>query len=141
MQIGDVEDVYPLSPAQQGILFHTLYEQKAGVYVTQLHCVIEGAFDPELLVRAWSKASQRHAVLRSSALWEGLKQSMLVVWREPQIPVARLDWRDISQAEQDQRLEQFLEHDRERGFELSKAPLMRLTIIEQAPERLLFVWT
>src|SRR5262249_36885398 len=56
----EIEDIYPLTPMQEGILFHSLYEPGSGVYVEQLGYTVEGELDVEALGRAWQKVLDRH---------------------------------------------------------------------------------
>ena len=55
-----------------------------------------------------------------------------MVHRQVKLPFAREDWRNLSPAEQTERLKVYLKSDREQGFELSKAPLLRVTVIQLA---------
>ncbi|MGJ4946752.1 condensation domain-containing protein, partial [Bradyrhizobium sp. HKCCYLS1011] len=48
-----VEDIYPLSPTQQGMLFHSLYEPDSAVYVISLACRLEGTLDADAFAQAW----------------------------------------------------------------------------------------
>lgn len=66
-----IADLYPLSPMQQGMLFHTLYEPEAEAYINQLRLDIEG-LDLLAFGRAWQAALDRHDILRSSFHWLGL---------------------------------------------------------------------
>ena len=77
----NIEDIYELSPMQEGMLFHTLQAPGAGVYVEQLVCTIGGAVDARLLVRAWQAVVDRHPVLRTAFVWEGLEKPMQAVRR------------------------------------------------------------
>ena len=71
----NVENIYPLAPAQQGMLFHSLYEPESRAYLTQIVCraVID---DPACFERAWEEVVQRHSILRSAMLWENLARPM-----------------------------------------------------------------
>jgi len=66
-----IADIYPLSPMQQGMLFHTLYEPEVEAYINQLRLDIEG-LDLLAFGRAWQAALDRHDILRSSFHWLGL---------------------------------------------------------------------
>src|SRR5262249_44091758 len=68
----NVEDIYPLTPAQQGMLFHCLHRPSSGVYLDQVVCRLEVAegFDPAQLHRAFEHVMGRHPVLRSAMVWE-----------------------------------------------------------------------
>src|SRR5205807_2681021 len=80
-----VEDIYPLSPLQEGLLFHTLYEPESKAYFSQLNCRIEQV-DVQAFRRAWEEVIRRHAILRTGFLWEGLKEPVQVVRRAVELP-------------------------------------------------------
>jgi amino acid adenylation domain-containing protein len=141
MSTPDIEDIYELSPLQQGMLFHTLYAPESGVYLEQESFPLHGTIDVPALVRAWQHVVERHPVLRSSFHWEGLKKPVQVVHRQPQLPVDIQDWRRLSAREQEERLDAYLKSDREKGFELSKAPLLRVAILERGDELIQFMLT
>ena len=121
----NIENLYPLSPMQEGLLLHSLYSPEAGMYFEQMNCSLEGEFDLEVFERAWQRVVDRHGVLRSSFAWEGLKEPVQVVQEDVKVKLEGQDWRDLDAGEQPRRLEAFLKQDRERGFDLRQAPLMR----------------
>ncbi|MBW4575237.1 MAG: amino acid adenylation domain-containing protein [Aphanothece sp. CMT-3BRIN-NPC111] len=138
---GNIEDFYPLSPMQQGILFHTLYAPHSGMYCEQLSCTFKGSLNIPIFQRSWQQVSDRHPSLRTAFVWEGIKEPVQVVNRQVQLPWVQHDWQNLSPVEQQQQLETLLQADREQGFELSKAPLMRLTLIHLAPDTYQFIWS
>ncbi len=137
----NVEQFYPLSPVQEGMLFHNLYAPRAGDYVLQLNCVLERGLDVGAFERAWQCVVDRHAVLRTFFVWEGVKKPIQVVQRQVRLPLVLHDWRGVEESERQRRLKTFLLEDRERGFDLNRAPLMRLVLIRLDDESHYFVWT
>ncbi|WP_415835337.1 amino acid adenylation domain-containing protein, partial [Corallococcus soli] len=138
---SDVEDLYPLSPTQQGMLFHTLLAPDAAAYFEQLSWTITSALDEPAFLRAWEACLQRHTILRSSFHWEGLPTPLQVVHSRVELPFEQLDWSTLGEAEQQRRFEQLLVQDKQRGFELRRAPLMRLTAIRLAENSVRFLWS
>ncbi|MFI5177455.1 MAG: amino acid adenylation domain-containing protein, partial [Vicinamibacterales bacterium] len=136
----NIESIYPLAATQQGMLFHSLYEPESGAYLTQVICraAIE---DVAAFERAWELVVQRHSILRSAMLWENLARPLQAVGRRVSVPIVRLDWRDLGEADRARALTAFLEEDRQRGFKLSKAPLFRLTLQRFGPHDYQVVWT
>ena len=61
----NVEAIYALSPMQQGMLFHSLYEPKESLYAVQFSCRLSGKASREVLQQAWQEVVNRHAVLRT----------------------------------------------------------------------------
>ncbi|MCP4661909.1 MAG: AMP-binding protein, partial [bacterium] len=129
-----VEDLYPLSPLQHGMLFHALYQPKSEEYFQQLSFRMAGALDAAGFRQAWQWAVDRHAILRTTFLWEGLDQPLQRVQRTVALPWEEQDWRGRSPEELEQGSEALFQADRKRGFELSEAPLMRLTLIRTGQE-------
>ncbi|MEH2040969.1 amino acid adenylation domain-containing protein [Nostoc sp.] len=137
----DIESIYPLSPTQEGILFHTLYESESTIYFEQFKLTLYGNLDPGRFERAWQLLVERHSALRTLFVWKNRKQSVQVVRKEVNLPWSNLDWRMFSKQEQEIRLNSFLDSDRKQGFQLDKAPLMRFALIRVADETYEFVWS
>jgi non-ribosomal peptide synthase protein (TIGR01720 family) len=135
-----VEAVYPASPLQHGILFHTLDSPQSGLYVQQLICSLAGELDAAVLEQAWLRVIARHPVLRTSFLWTGLPEPLQVVHREARLPFAAHDWSGLPAAEGELELERLLAADR-RGFDLYQAPLLRLTLARLGAGESRLVWT
>ncbi|HEX9669309.1 MAG TPA: amino acid adenylation domain-containing protein [Thermoanaerobaculia bacterium] len=140
MSRRNVEAIYGLSPLQQGILFHTLYDAAAAEYFEQLAFPLEGRLDPQALERAWRTVVDRHPVLRTVFVWEGLDQPQQVVYRQVELPIEHHDWSDLAAAAQEQRLAALLAEDRRRGFDL-RAPLLRVILIRLGGARHQLVWS
>ncbi|MEH1944140.1 MAG: amino acid adenylation domain-containing protein [Nostoc sp.] len=137
----DIEFIYPLSPTQEGILFHTLYESESTIYFEQFQLTLHGNLETGVFERAWQLLVERHSALRTLFVWKNRKQSVQVVRKGVNLPWSNLDWRMFSKQEQEIRLNSFLDSDRKQGFELDKAPLMRFALIRVADETYEFVWS
>ena len=141
MDLEDIEDLYELTPMQQGMLFHTLYAPHSGVYLEQIVCKLDGQLDAELLSEAWQRVVLRHPPLRTAFLWEDMEAPLQVVYRNVQLPWTQHDWCGLSQKEQYQRLEALLTADREHGFELLQAPLLRFHLVQLSLTTRYLIWT
>jgi amino acid adenylation domain-containing protein/non-ribosomal peptide synthase protein (TIGR01720 family) len=135
----NLEDMYGLSPLQQGILFHLLAAPGSGVYHEQVVATLAGPLDPGLLARAWQQVADRHPVLRTAFVFKGVREPVQAVHRRLELPVERRDWREASVEEQERRLAELLEEDRVQGFDLTRAPLLRCRLIAAGEESHLFV--
>src|SRR5678815_1410035 len=131
----NLEDLYPLSPMQQGMLFHTVYERESGTYFEQSVFTLEGELDVNSFKRAWQFVVDRHPILRSSFMWD-LERPLQVVHREVAIDISEQDWRN-----QLPDLETYLAEDRRRGFDLRTAPLIRLALFRTADTTYKFVFS
>ncbi|ETX02891.1 MAG: hypothetical protein ETSY1_01945 [Candidatus Entotheonella factor] len=135
-----VEDVYPLSPLQAGMLFHSLYAPGSGVYVTQFTFQLEGDVDIAALKRAWQQMIARHSILRTAFHWSGLAQPIQLVQRTVELPWEEVDWQHLSEEEQALQLDVWLAAERAKGFDLTQAPLMRCTLMQLGHQCYQFVW-
>lgn len=134
-------DAYPLTPMQQGILYHVLAEPGGGRYVQQVACELTGDLDAEAFRRAWQATVDRHEVLRSAFYWEGLSEPLQVVHAAAEPEWTVLDHRDLDDAERARALARFREADLARGIDLGRAPLMRCALLRTGADRHLFLWT
>ena len=141
MSLNNVKDIYPLSPIQQGILFHTLYSPKSGEYIMQMVCTLQGNLDAAAFERAWQRVVDRHEVLRTAFVWEGFDEPLQVVRGKVGLRWEQRDWRENSATQQEEMLQLFLKADRKKGFELTEAPLMRCTLIRTAFDAYIIVWS
>lgn len=131
----DVQDIYPLSPMQEAMLVHTLAAGKSEINFEQSCMRIRGALDLDALAHAWQTVLDRHDVLRTAFHWRGLARPMQVVHRRADLPLELHSWPCFDPV----RLDEFLAADRERGFDLSSAPLLRLHAIQTAHDELYLV--
>src|SRR5690606_11626493 len=89
----NIEDVYPLSPMQQGMLFHALHDAEDSLYVNQVSAEVRG-IDPGRMRTAWQAVSDRHAALRTGFIWRELSGApRQVVYRHVEVPFVEEDWR------------------------------------------------
>ncbi|HEX6716238.1 MAG TPA: amino acid adenylation domain-containing protein, partial [Pyrinomonadaceae bacterium] len=138
MKFKNVEDIYPLSPTQQGILFH---DPRSATYLEIITWIINGNLNVTAFEQAWQSVVDRHTTLRTFFSWEGLNEPLQVVGKRVRLPLQTEDWRGLGPDAQAERLEQFFARERERGFDLSNAPLMRVTLIRTTDETYRFVWS
>ncbi|MFJ4190555.1 amino acid adenylation domain-containing protein [Kitasatospora sp. NPDC089509] len=136
-----IEDIYELSPLQQGLLFHSLAGTDPEMYLAQRSYRLHGELEPQRLAEAWRDVIARHTALRSSFHWDELEKPLQVVHRTAGTDLEVLDWRGLPPGEQRERLDRCLRDDRAAGFDLTAAPLMRLTLVRLADEEFQFVWT
>ncbi|MCP5425314.1 MAG: amino acid adenylation domain-containing protein [Gammaproteobacteria bacterium] len=130
----DVEAIYPLSPMQQGMLFHAIYNPGGEEYFNQLIIRLQGELDRDAFPQAWRRLVERHGILRTLFLWERQKP-LQVVLKRAELPWVEQDWRDSTEAQQAERLEEWLAADRRLGFALDRAPLLRVGLLRLAEQR------
>ncbi|HKH45336.1 MAG TPA: amino acid adenylation domain-containing protein, partial [Thermoanaerobaculia bacterium] len=142
--LGDeaaVEDLYPLSPLQGGILVESLVAGDPEIYFEQLGYRLQGPLDAAAFREAWRTVLARHPVLRTSFLWEGLERPLQMVRRGVELAWVEEDWRHQPEASRQEALEAFLRRDRRTGFDLARPPLTRFALLRLAEEEHFFVWS
>jgi amino acid adenylation domain-containing protein len=134
-----IEDAYPATPLQAGLLFHSLSEPNSGVYIMQHRYWIEGDVQVEAFRRAWQAVSNAHSIFRTSFAWDGLPGPHQLVHRDVELPFDYSDWRSMSEGERAARLDRLLAEERREGFALSRAPLVRIRLFRLEDRRYLLI--
>jgi amino acid adenylation domain-containing protein/non-ribosomal peptide synthase protein (TIGR01720 family) len=141
MSRKNIEDIYPLAPMQQGMLFHTLYAAQPSVYFVQHGYRLEGPLDAGAFLAAWQAICDRHAVLRTAFVWERREEPLQVVRERVRLPVEQQDLRALAPDDQEAAIARFAEADRLRGFDLARAPLMRIALLRVQDNAWRFLWS
>src|SRR3979411_12260 len=136
----EVEDIYPLSGLQQGLLFHSLYAPQSAGYAVPVPCRLGGPLDVAAFHRAWQHVVERHAVLRTAFVGHELDRPVQVVRRRVALPFELHDWRGLSAAGQAGGFAALLAEDRARGFDFATPPLMRLHLMRLAEAEWRLIW-
>jgi amino acid adenylation domain-containing protein/non-ribosomal peptide synthase protein (TIGR01720 family) len=143
--LGDdrtVEDLYPLTSMQAGMLFHSqLAGAGADLYFEQLTARLSGALDEAAFAAAWQRAVERHSALRTGFLWQGVERPLQLVRRAAEVPFTVEDWQTLPAADVETRWRTLLAADRARGFDLSRAPLLRLAVVRTGEAERRLVWS
>ncbi|MGK5628106.1 amino acid adenylation domain-containing protein [Streptomyces sp. URMC 123] len=142
MKTSGLEDVLPLSPLQEGLLFHALADEAGtDVYNTQLFLDLEGPLDTERLRTAVGALLRRHPNLRAGFRQRKNGQAIQVIHREVPLPWAELDLGDLTEEARQAELTALLDADRARRFDLATPPAVRFTLVRLAPGRHRLVMT
>ncbi|MEO3808389.1 amino acid adenylation domain-containing protein [Sphaerisporangium sp. B11E5] len=141
MSSGNVEDIYELSPLQQGMLLHSLHDGAADMYLSQHTYAVEGPLDVDALVSAWEAVVAAHPGLRTSFHWQGLDKPLQVAHKHVALPVHHHDWSGLDHARQRERLERLQTEDRAAGFDPAVPPLQRLHVVRLGERRHTLIWT
>jgi non-ribosomal peptide synthase protein (TIGR01720 family) len=139
---GDfLEDVYPLSPLQQGMLFHLMLAPSAGMYLNQMRSTLSGELDGEAFKAAFQQVIDRQQVLRTSFAWGSHDRPFQVVHRRMKLPWEQYDWRGIPAVEQQERIAEMLREGQARGFDISRVPLMNVVLIRLSDDLYQLFWS
>ena len=134
-----IEDVYPLTPMQEGLLLHTLLEPGTGLYYMQDRYRINSALDPERFAQAWQAVIARHEALRASFCWNVGEDMLQVIHKPGSTPIEYLDWSADPQDEHEPRLQALLKAEREAGFDLLNQAPFHLRLIRVGEARYWFM--
>lgn len=132
--LKNVEAILPLSPLQNGVLFHSVSAESWDPYLQQTRCRVRGPLDPDRFRRAWQSAVDQHDALRTAFFWEGLSEPVQTVRTRAALPWEVMDWSAESDDSAHQKLSALVAREREEGLDLSNAPLLRLRLIKRGPE-------
>ena len=136
-----IEAIYPLSPMQEGMLFHSISDPDSIAYFEQFTYTYKGKLNTANYKRAWQRVVDQHPILRTLVLWERKGKPLQLVRRQVTLAWQEEDWSASAPEEQCHQLDRFLEHDRQRSFNLKRAPLMRLALIRMSENEYRFIWS
>ncbi|MFE2149210.1 amino acid adenylation domain-containing protein [Streptomyces lavendulae] len=125
----EAQDIHPLTPTQAGMHFHVLHEPGSGLYIGQTGWMLKD-LDPDAFTRAWAALTARHPALRTSIHTGADHEPWQVIARTAQPPLHTVDGTSWPAHERTARLSALLEDDRRAAFELTRAPLFRLTLVD-----------
>ncbi|HEX6346256.1 amino acid adenylation domain-containing protein, partial [Umezawaea sp.] len=134
---GGVEDVYPLTPLQEGMLFHGLADPSSTAYFDQVRLRLTGVDDDRALATAWQRVVDRTPVLRGALVWDGVERPVQVVRAHVDLPITHHDWRGLSEQDRERELEVLAAE----GLDLRRSPLMRIALARLSDDEVLLVWT
>ncbi|AIY41033.1 Siderophore biosynthesis non-ribosomal peptide synthetase modules [Collimonas arenae] len=142
-----LQDLYPCTGMQQGLLLLADRASKDGLYLTQLRMQLE-AVDPARLRQSWQELVKRNPVLRTAFVDIGQDELLQMVMAEVDLPWRELDLRTAVSTDSPNRagdlqqvLEQLLADERSKSFDLGAAPLMRLLLVRTGERQHCLAWT
>ncbi|GAB6040380.1 amino acid adenylation domain-containing protein [Endothiovibrio diazotrophicus] len=136
-----VAKAFPLTPMQQGMLFHSEIRRDGGAYIVQFVCDIHGALDPARFRAAWQRTLERHDALRICVLPREEDDPLQLVVDGVDLPWREEEWRGRPQADQEDAWQALLAADRQRGFDPQTAPLMRCTLTRLGDDAWRLLWS
>lgn len=136
-----VEDIYPLAPLQEGLLFHSLREPNKGLYCVQTVWQLRGSITADACRAALADTANLHSVLRTAFSWRHGGRPVQIVLKNVDVPFLHDDWQQINEDVRQKRFEQQLVEDRANDFDFVQAPLMRARLIAWSPGEYRLAWT
>ncbi|MFK7699164.1 non-ribosomal peptide synthetase [Pseudomonas caspiana] len=137
--VSAIEDVYPLTPMQEGLLLHTLLEPGTGIYFMQDRYRINSELDPQRFAQAWQAVVARHEALRASFCWDSGEQMLQIIHKPGSTRIEFVDWSNEPEAQHEERLQTLLKSEREAGFDLLHEAPFHLRLIRVGEGRYWFM--
>ncbi len=141
MSVKNVEDIYALSSLQRLMLLHAGSSDAETALVEQFTCTLVGDLDHVAFRQAWDDVVRRHSALRTGFAWQGLKKPLQVVRRETALEWCECDLSDQGEADRLRRWTEIKETDQRKGFDLTRPPLMRLSLVRTGGKVHCLAWT
>jgi amino acid adenylation domain-containing protein len=143
---SDIQDIYPLTPLQEGMLFHTLRDQELGhrranTFCQQMTFRIRGKLLVDLFVQSWNQLLARHDILRTVFNYTSTSKPLQIVLKVQKLDIDYHDTRHLSAPERDVFRQDYIAQDRLIPFDLSQGPLMRLGVLQLADDDYQIVWS
>src|SRR5205085_6430524 len=125
---ADIEDAYPLSRIQAGMIFHTEYRKGSTLYHDIISYRGRGVFVEEAFRRVIAEVVSRHELLRTGIELSGYTEPLQLVYGQVKMPLGVEDIRDKNEEEQASEISKWMDEERKRGFQWGEAPLMRMMV-------------
>ncbi|RMT41056.1 Amino acid adenylation, partial [Pseudomonas syringae pv. solidagae] len=122
--VPNVQDIYPLAPLQEGILYHHIAAEQGDPYVLQAQFTIASRERFDEFATALQQVINRHDILRTSVVWEGLDEPVQVVWRKADLVLSEITIDPAAGPASEQLQQRF--DPRHYRLDISQAPLLRL---------------
>lgn len=141
MKTKNVEDIYQLTPVQEGMLFHCLYDSELSLYFFQHIFTVHGNLKVEIFEKAWQLVIDRHPILRTGFYWENIENPLQIVYGQVKVPLSHYDWSNMDSVEQKKQFESLILADRQKSFDFSQPCLMRHTLIRITDDCYRYIWS
>ncbi|WP_307894581.1 non-ribosomal peptide synthetase [Bacillus swezeyi] len=139
--LGEIENIYPLTPMQKGMLFHSLIDSASGAYFEQAAFDLKGLLDIEAFTMSLSQLAERHDILRTHFYTEWKDQPLQIVFRSKRIETIVEDIRSMNKQQRSEFIAAFVQKDKARGFDLTRDALMRVSILQTEEDQARLIWS
>ncbi|NEY82417.1 amino acid adenylation domain-containing protein, partial [Bacillus sp. 3H-10] len=137
----EIEKIYPLANMQQGMLFHALEDQQSGAYFEQMVIDVKGSINADLFEESLNDIMKRHEILRTAIEYEITEKPRNVILKDRKIGFKYRDIRRQKVEQQQESIKEYMKQDRERGFDFTQDPLIRLELIQTGEEAYTIIWS
>lgn len=138
---SEIQKIYPLSPMQEGILFHSLLDADSQVYFEQAVLSIDGEFDKNIFEKSFNLLVDRYDILRTTIVYDGIKRPRQVVLKEYPVSISFEEITNLSEEEKEEYIEEFKQKDRSKGFDFKNDRLIRISLIKINDRSYKIIWS
>ncbi|MGF6358332.1 amino acid adenylation domain-containing protein/non-ribosomal peptide synthase protein (TIGR01720 family), partial [Paenibacillus sp. 4624] len=139
--IGELENVYTLTPLQKGMLFHSLLDADSEAYFEQVTFDLYGSLNVEAFAKGLDTLVQRNEALRTNFISGWRDEPIQVVFRERKCEVYFEDIRSVSGEDVEKAIADFVSADKANKFDLAQGSLMRVTVLRTGDESYHVIWS
>ncbi|MEC0494506.1 non-ribosomal peptide synthetase [Bacillus glycinifermentans] len=136
-----IQKVYPLTPMQEGMLYHAMLDPESSSYFTQLELFIDGDFDLEIFEKSVNQLVRSYDILRTVFVYQQLQKPRQVVLAERGMKVHFEDIAGWDEARQNVRIGQYKQDVQKTGFNLAKDMLFKVAVFRLADQQYRLIWS
>ncbi|XXM72288.1 amino acid adenylation domain-containing protein [Lysinibacillus sphaericus] len=137
----EIQKIYPLSPMQEGMLFHALYSKGSNAYFEQVRLEIDTGINIQAFEESFNRLIARHDILRSIFIHEGVPRPVQVVLKERQATIHLEQIDHLNVDEQSQFITNYMNDEKKETFKLDKDLLMRITVFSTGSDSSVVLWS
>jgi len=137
----NIKNIYELTSLQEGMLFHSLYDQDSLAYFEQTHYHISGKLDVAVFKATWQEIVKRHDILRTLFVHKNVAQPLQIVLKDRPLPFHFENISHLSEEQQINHCNQHVQQDKQHRFDLTTDPLMRIAVFQLAETSFDIIWT
>jgi amino acid adenylation domain-containing protein/non-ribosomal peptide synthase protein (TIGR01720 family) len=136
-----IEDLYPLSPMQNGLLSTAIRFNGPDPYLRQNLFELKGNIKPDFIKQAWQAVMGNEPMLRTGFIWENISKPLQFILKDLRIDWSEHDWQELPENSQKNKIQELINLDYEKSFDLQHPPLVRLNLIKLEPQRYWLLWS
>ncbi|WP_143760417.1 non-ribosomal peptide synthetase, partial [Paenibacillus sp. FSL R5-0765] len=139
--LGEIENIYSLTPMQKGMWFHSALERQTAAYFEQTRFTMRGALDVQLFERSWMELAKRHLVLRANFVKGPAGEPLQIIYRNKPVGFEYEELLHMQMDEKQAYLDKKAEEDKLRGFDMEHDALVRFTILRTEEQSYHVLWS
>ncbi|WP_340028287.1 amino acid adenylation domain-containing protein [Paenibacillus sp. FSL H7-0940] len=139
--LGEIENIYSLTPMQKGMWFHSALDRQAAAYFEQTRFTMRGALDVQLFERSWMELAKRHLVLRANFANGPAGEPLQIIYRDKPVGFEYEELLHLQVHEKQAYLDEKAEEDKLRGFNMEHDALVRFTILRTEEQSYHVLWS